>query len=110
MIVPYDELVRRKLRQPSQSQTASGVAPEASLVPFPARHQAVTVERIERNIRTVARMMVKHNMPELIVTIRFLEAERDKLRQQTAAMDYAKELLAQKGRNIGSNIALPRST
>ena len=41
--------------------------------------------------------MVKHDMPHLIETIRFLEAEQDKLRQQTAAMDYAKEILAKKG-------------
>jgi hypothetical protein len=52
----------------------------------------VTVERLERAIGTVARMMVKHDMP-LGPTIRFLEAERDKLRQQTADMDYAMEIL-----------------
>jgi HAMP domain-containing protein len=57
----------------------------------------VTAERIERAKHTVARMMVKHNMPQLIVTIRFLEAEQDKLREQTAAMDYAKEILLKKG-------------
>jgi hypothetical protein len=38
-------------------------------------------------------MMVMHDMPHLIVTIRRLEAERDKLRQETAAMDYAREIL-----------------
>jgi hypothetical protein len=72
----------------------------ATLVPAQAQLSspvAVTVERIERAIRTVARAVVKHNMPHLIVTIRFLEAEQGKLRQQTAAMDYAKEILAKKG-------------
>ena len=53
---------------------------------------AVTIERLERAIGTVARMMVKHDMP-LGPTIRFLEAERDKLQQQTADMDYAMEIL-----------------
>jgi hypothetical protein len=74
----------------------------ATLVPAQGDRQllspaAVTVERIERGKRTVARAMVKHDMPHLIVTIRFLEAEQDKLRQQTAAMDYAKEILAKMG-------------
>ena len=53
---------------------------------------AVTIERLERAIRTVARVMVKHDM-SLGPTIRFLEAERDKLQQQTADMDYAMEIL-----------------
>jgi hypothetical protein len=53
---------------------------------------AITIERLERAIGTVARMMVKHEMA-LGPTIRFLEAERDKLRQQTADMDYAMEIL-----------------
>jgi hypothetical protein len=48
-------------------------------------------------------MMVRHDM-DLSETIRFLEAERDKLHRKTAAMDYAKEILA-KGRNKGSNIS-----
>jgi FtsZ-binding cell division protein ZapB len=51
------------------------------------------MERIDRAIDTVAQMMVKHDMPDLIVTIRRLEAERDSLRQETRAMDYAKEIL-----------------
>jgi hypothetical protein len=64
----------------------------------------VTVERLERAIHIVAEMMVKHDMPQLILTILFLEAERDRLQQETAAMDYAREIL-RKGRNTGSNIA-----
>jgi hypothetical protein len=52
----------------------------------------VTIERIEHAIGTVARMMVKYDMP-LGTTIRFLEAERDKLQRQTADMDYAMEIL-----------------
>jgi hypothetical protein len=52
----------------------------------------VTVERLERAIGTVAKVMVKHDMP-LGPTIRFLEAERERLRQRTADMDYAMEIL-----------------
>ncbi len=64
--------------------------------------EEVTAERIERDIQTVARMMVKHDM-DLMPTIRQLEAERDKLRQKTVHMDYAREILLS-GRNKGSNI------
>ena len=63
----------------------------------------ITVERIERAIDTVADMMVKHGLP-LRPTIDFLEAERDKLLRQTTDMDYAKQIVARKRRNKGSNI------
>ncbi len=59
-----------------------------------ALEMSVIVERIDHDIGIVAAMMIKHDMPHLIVTIRHLEAERDKLGQETAAMDYAKEILA----------------
>ena len=49
-------------------------------------------------------MMVKHDMPDLIVTIRWLEAERDRLRRATSAMDYAREIV-RNGRNKGHNAA-----
>jgi hypothetical protein len=64
---------------------------------------AVTIERLERAINTVATMMVKHDI-DLSDTIRYLEAERDKLSRKTTAMDYAKQILARNGRNKGSNI------
>jgi hypothetical protein len=65
---------------------------------------AITIERIERAIRTVARAMVRHDM-NLAPTIRRLEAERDRLQQDGSDMDYAREILARSGRNIGRNIA-----
>ena len=58
----------------------------------PLQLPEVTIERIERAIGTVAKVMVKHDMP-LGPTIRFLEAERERLRQRTADMDYAMEIL-----------------
>jgi hypothetical protein len=61
--------------------------------------RGVTVERIGRAIHIIAHMMIKHDMPHLIATIRFLEVEQDKLRQQTAAMDYAKEILAKRAQH-----------
>jgi FtsZ-binding cell division protein ZapB len=60
----------------------------------------VTVERLDRAIGTVADVIVRHDI-DLMPTIRRLEAERDKLTQATADMDYAREILqkrAQQGK------------
>jgi hypothetical protein len=70
-------------------------------------HAEVTIERLERAIYIVADMIVKHDM-DLMPTIRQLEAERDKLRQKTTAMDYAREILA-RGSNQGSNTINPKA-
>jgi hypothetical protein len=53
---------------------------------------SVTIERLERAIRTVAEMMLKYNLP-LGPTIRFLEAERGKLLRETDDMAYARSIL-----------------
>jgi hypothetical protein len=56
--------------------------------------ETVTMARIERAIHIVADMMVKHNRPRLIVHIRRLEAELDRLRNETDPMAYAKQILS----------------
>jgi hypothetical protein len=53
----------------------------------------VTTERIDRAIKTVAEAMVEHNLPGLLVYIRRLEAERDRLLQEVDAIDYASQIL-----------------
>jgi hypothetical protein len=63
---------------------------------------SVTVERIDRALHTVAKMIVKHRLP-LGPTIDYLEAERDKLLRETSVLDRAKQILAREGRNRGSN-------
>lgn len=63
--------------------------------------RVVTIERIDRAIHTVAAMMLNHDM-DLSDTIRFLEAERDRLQRKTDAMDYARKIVAN-GRNKGRN-------
>jgi hypothetical protein len=68
----------------------------------------VTVARIDRAIDTVADAMVRHDLP-LGPTIRFLEAERDKLLRQTSDMDYARQIVARKGGNKGGNIVKPKA-
>ena len=59
-----------------------------------AAQSAVTLERLERAIRIVADMMVKHNRPGLIEHIKRLEAERDRLRKEADPMAYAKQILS----------------
>jgi hypothetical protein len=59
----------------------------------PAPNDAITIERIERATRIVADMMVKHDRPRLMATIRRLEAERDRLRNETDPIEYAKQIL-----------------
>jgi hypothetical protein len=60
----------------------------------------LTVERLDRAIRTVADVMVKHNRPGLILTIRRLEAERDRLRNETDPIEYAKQIIAKVHNNV----------
>jgi hypothetical protein len=78
------------------------VKPHGESVETRGGGMTVTVERLERAIHIVADMMVNHDM-DLMPTIKRLEAERDKLRQKSAHMDYAREIL-KNGRNKGSNI------
>jgi hypothetical protein len=53
----------------------------------------VTVERIERAIKTTARVMARHNLPQLMPTLQRLEAERDRLIRDGDPIEYAKRLL-----------------
>jgi hypothetical protein len=53
----------------------------------------VTIERIERAIKTTARVTERHNLPQLMPTLRRLEAERDRLIRDGDPIEYAKRLL-----------------
>jgi hypothetical protein len=55
---------------------------------------AVTVERIERAIAITAEAMARHNLPQLLPTLKRLEAERDKLIVDGDPIDYAERLIA----------------
>jgi hypothetical protein len=55
---------------------------------------AVTPERIERAIHTVADAMVKHNRPGLIDTIKRLEDDLKRLRSEADPIEYAKQILS----------------
>lgn len=54
----------------------------------------VTVERLEHAIKITARAMVQHNLPQIMPTLRRLEAERDRLNSEPDAIEYARRLLA----------------
>jgi cell division protein FtsL len=53
---------------------------------------AVTLERLERAIQIVAEVMVRHDRRGLIDTIHRLEDERERLRNETDPIAYAKGL------------------
>jgi hypothetical protein len=55
--------------------------------------EAVTVERIERSITMTAYAMQRHNLPQLLPTLKRLEAEREKLHSDGDPIEYARRLL-----------------
>jgi hypothetical protein len=55
----------------------------------------VSVEELERAIITTARCMAEHNLPQLLPTLKRLEAERDRLRRDGDPIAYARRLLRQ---------------
>jgi hypothetical protein len=58
------------------------------------QQEKVTVERIERAIKMTAEAIVRHNLPEIVPTLKRLETERDRLLQEGDPIAYAKRLLA----------------
>jgi hypothetical protein len=54
----------------------------------------ITIERLERAITITATAMARHNLPQLLPTLKRLEAERDKLIVDGDPIDYAKRLMA----------------
>jgi hypothetical protein len=54
---------------------------------------AVTIERLERAITMTAAVMAHHNFPQLLPTLKRLEAERDNLLRNGDPIEYAKRVL-----------------
>jgi hypothetical protein len=67
----------------------------ASSVPSQS-NTAVAIKRIERAITITADCMARHNLPQLLPTLKRLEAERDKLITDGDPIAYARRVLAQK--------------
>jgi hypothetical protein len=59
--------------------------------------EPVTIERLGRAIAMTARCMTQHNLPQLLPTLKRLEAERDNLIANGDPIDYAKRLMARIG-------------
>jgi hypothetical protein len=55
---------------------------------------AVTIERLERAVKITAECMLAHDLPQLLSTLKRLEAERDRLMRDGDAIEYAKRVLA----------------
>jgi hypothetical protein len=54
---------------------------------------AVTVERLENAINVTAYVMVRHNLPQILPTLKRLEAERDRLLADGDPIEHAKRVL-----------------
>jgi hypothetical protein len=55
---------------------------------------AVNIERIESAITITAKAMADHNQPQLLPTLKRLQAERDKMIAEGDPIEYAKRVLA----------------
>ncbi len=54
---------------------------------------AVTIDRLSNAIMVTAYAMVRHDLPQLLSTLKRLEAARDNLSRDGDALDYAKRVL-----------------
>ena len=54
---------------------------------------AVTIARLDNAITLTAYVMQRHNLPQLLPTLKRLENERDKLRRDGDPIEYAKRVL-----------------
>jgi hypothetical protein len=57
----------------------------------------ITIERIDRAIAIIADVMVRQNLPQILPTLKRLEAERDSLLLSGDPLEYAKRLKARIG-------------
>lgn len=62
----------------------------------------VTVERLERAIATTARVMVDYDLPQLLPTLKRLEAECERLRSDGDPIEYARRLVSSIATTSGS--------
>jgi hypothetical protein len=53
----------------------------------------VTIERLERAITMTAYVMAHHNLPQLLPTLKRLEAARDRVLREGDPIEYAKRVL-----------------
>jgi hypothetical protein len=54
---------------------------------------AVTIARLENAITLTAYVMQRHDLPQLLPTLKRLENERDQLRRDGDPIEYAKRVL-----------------
>ena len=61
-------------------------------------NRPITVERLEAAIVVTADVMARHNLPQLLPTLKRLEAEYDRLVAQGDPIEYAKRVLGQRAK------------
>ena len=54
----------------------------------------VTAEQLDRAIKITAHVMVRHNLPQILPTLKRLEGEHRRLSSEGDPIDYAKRILA----------------
>jgi hypothetical protein len=59
-----------------------------------SRESGITIERIERAIAMTAYVMQRHDLPQLLPTLKRLETARDELMHDGDALEYARRVLA----------------
>jgi hypothetical protein len=63
-------------------------------IQFRSHPDEVTIARLDRAIQLTARCMVNHHLPQILPTLKRLQAERDRLLREGDALEYARRLLA----------------
>ena len=51
------------------------------------------LEQLERAVETTARVIVQHDLPQIMPTLKRLEAERERLLREGDPIEYAKRIL-----------------
>jgi hypothetical protein len=88
-LVPPDSAPRRV----DTDLAAGHCGDHVRTIQFRVRPEEV-IERLDRAIQLTARCMVNHRLPQILPTLKRLQAERDRLLQEGNALEYARRVLA----------------
>jgi adenylosuccinate lyase len=73
------------------------------------QHAGADQDRLERAILTTARVMTEFNLPQILPTLKRLEAERDDLLKNGDAISYAERVLSKLSRKSDTSQSLERA-
>jgi hypothetical protein len=69
------------------------IGDDVTVIQLRTRPGEVTLERLDRAIQLTARCMVNHQLPQILPTLKRLQAERDRLLREGDALEYARRVL-----------------